>query len=426
MTVTCSLCDAPHELADRGIVRPLVQAVCAQCAANLVIVRRSPGSAVSTARGHPLRAHSSPTRSQKLLGFGAATLLGLFNFAVIVGLAYVSVQQFKNTYDPYEVDESALSGWILKHQGWTDLHLAAARGQAEQVTALLNQGQPLEARNDNKRTPLYEAAKRGRFEVVELLVARGANLEARGKHGYTPLFVATSRGHIAVVQLLLAKGADINTRCDCGSTALHEAVRSGQPEVALLLLEHGADVNAKASGKTALELAEEQEQEEIADLLRQRGGKNLQAAREHLDRGNEFYTQGQLDQALAEYDAALAVDPNNAETLYYRGIALVKKGAYDDALAALERSIQLDPTRLEAYLDVNWILVKRGEWDRNIAHWDGLIALQPDNAQAYYERGGSYFHKGDRQSALRDADTACRLGHEKACRMHAKYGSGGG
>ena len=425
MTVTCSLCDAPQEVADRELVRPLVQAVCAQCAATLVIVRLSPGAGVSTARPHSPRGPSAPTLPQKLLGLGAATLLGLFNFAVIVGLAYFSLQQLKNTYDPYEVDEYVFSSWILKSKGWTDLHLAAARGQAEHVAALLNQGHSVEARNDNKRTPLYEAAKRGRFEVVQLLVERGANLEARGKQGYTPLLTAVGRGHIAVVQLLLAKGASINARCDCGSTALHEAVRSGHAEVAMLLLEHGADVNARASGKTALQLAEEQEQEEIADLLRQRGGKILHAARDHLQRGYEFYTQGQLDQALAEYDAALAVDPNNAETLYYRGVALIKKGAHEDALAALEHSIQLDPTRLEAYLNVDWILAKRGEWDRIIAHWSRLIELQPDNARAYYERGGSYFHKGDRPSAVRDAETACRLGHQEACKAYAQYNSRG-
>jgi len=353
-------------------------------------------------------------------------LLGLFNFAVIVGLAYFSLQQLKNTYDPYEVDEYVFSSWILKSKGWTDLHLAAARGQAEQVTALLNQGQSIAARNHNERTPLYEAAKRGRFEVVQILVERGADLEARGKQGYTPLFTAVGRGHIAVVQLLLAKGANIHARCDCGSTALHEAVRGGQAEVALLLLEHGADVNARANGQTALQFAEEQEQDEIADLLRQRGGKNFQAARDHLERGYEFYTQGQLDQALAEYDAALAVDPSSAETLYYRGVALIKKGAYEEALAALEHSIQLEPTRLDAYVNVGWILAKRGEWDRIIAHWNRLIALQPDNARAYYERGRSYFHKGDRESAMRDAETACRLGHQEACKVYAQYSSRGG
>jgi len=425
MTVTCSLCASPHEVADGELVRPLVQAVCGECAANLVIVRR-PGTGVSPARPYPPRGPSAPTRSQKLVGLGAAALLGLFNLTMIAGLAYLTLQQLKNTYDPYEVDEYAFSQWILKSKGWTDLHLAAARGQAEQVTALLHQGHPIEARNDNKRTPLYEAAKRGRFEVAQLLIERGANLEAKGKHGYTPLFVATGRGHIAVVQLLLAKGANLHARCDCGSTALHEAVRSGQPEVALLLLEHGADVNARASGKTALQLAEEEEQEEIAEMLRQRGGKNFQAAREHLNRGHEFYTQGQLDHALAEYDAALAVDPNNAETLYYRGITLIKKGAHEDALATLERSIQLDPIRLEAYLNVDWILAKRGDWDRIIGHWSRLIALQPDNARAYYERGGSYFHKGDRESALRDADTACRLGYQEACKTYAQYSSRGG
>jgi hypothetical protein len=52
---------------------------------------------------------------------------------------------------------------------------------------------------------------------------------------------------------------------------------------------------------------------------------------------------GKLDNATANYDAALKLDPESAETLYGRGIAKLRKGdktGNDDIVAA--KAIQTD------------------------------------------------------------------------------------
>ena len=77
---------------------------------------------------------------------------------------------------------------------------------------------------------------------------------------------------LEVVKALIDAGADINAGRQW-RTHLGEFVTKGHLEVADLLIRHGADVNTLLDdGKTALDIAIEQENDDDAALLRERGG----------------------------------------------------------------------------------------------------------------------------------------------------------
>ena len=65
------------------------------------------------------------------------------------------------------------------------LAAAAAKGQTEQVRALLDGGADIEAAGKDGRTPLMLAAQHGHQETVRLLLAHGAKTEARDAAGFT-------------------------------------------------------------------------------------------------------------------------------------------------------------------------------------------------------------------------------------------------
>ena len=62
----------------------------------------------------------------------------------------------------------------------------------------------------------------------------------------TPLLRAAEGGYKKIIELLIAKGADVNVKSVVGSTPLDEAIRRKHPELAELLRQHG--------GKTSEEL----------------------------------------------------------------------------------------------------------------------------------------------------------------------------
>ena len=77
--------------------------------------------------------------------------------------------------------------------GWTPLHMAAARGHAEKVKLLITAGADLNQRKDidAHETPLLEAAFMGQPETVKLLLENGADASLRDViNNRTPLETA--------------------------------------------------------------------------------------------------------------------------------------------------------------------------------------------------------------------------------------------
>ena len=82
--------------------------------------------------------------------------------------------------------------------------------------------------------------------------------------------------------LLIRHGADVDGKTERGQTTLQSMIyppsweeRYGDPIAGIeFLLSHGADINALSDdGKTALDIAIEKENDAIAALLRERGGR---------------------------------------------------------------------------------------------------------------------------------------------------------
>ena len=99
------------------------------------------------------------------------------------------------------------------------IHNAAQNGNLNRVKALLNQGVPVNSRNEAGWTPLHDAAYRGHLSVVQELLRRGAHVNPRSISGYTPLHVAALEKHPHVVHALIRAGANPKYRTMIGRSA---------------------------------------------------------------------------------------------------------------------------------------------------------------------------------------------------------------
>jgi ankyrin repeat protein len=154
--------------------------------------------------------------------------------------------------------------------GCTLVHVAAAAGQVQELTLLLERGADPLAVDRAGNTPLFLAVSNGRLEAVRALLDHGAarSLDARGEDGWTPLTRATfaaPRGakkaapeeeRRALIALLIDRGADVNAQDGRGNTVLHMAVITMGPEAVQLLLAHGAERRIRnGQGAEPVELA---------------------------------------------------------------------------------------------------------------------------------------------------------------------------
>src|SRR5215472_4974061 len=69
-----------------------------------------------------------------------------------------------------------------------------------------------------------------------------------------------------------------------------------------------------------------------------------------MNRGNAWYTKGELDRAIADYDLAIAFDPYSAKAHYNRGVAELVQGLLDSAIADFDEAIKLKPGHAPTYL----------------------------------------------------------------------------
>ncbi|MGO9315921.1 MAG: ankyrin repeat domain-containing protein, partial [Syntrophobacteraceae bacterium] len=91
------------------------------------------------------------------------------------------------------------------HAAAVDLLDAVKAGDIAAVRRLLEQGANVNARDENRETPLHHAAYRGKTEVAALLIQKGAKVNARDVYEETPLHHAAYWGKTEVAALLIQK-----------------------------------------------------------------------------------------------------------------------------------------------------------------------------------------------------------------------------
>ncbi|MDD6306592.1 MAG: chitobiase/beta-hexosaminidase C-terminal domain-containing protein [Clostridiales bacterium] len=86
-------------------------------------------------------------------------------------------------------------------------------------------------------------------------------------------------------------------------------------------------------------------------------------------------TEGNYDEALAYYNAALVIQPNDVEARTFMADIYMKQKNYDSALVLYMEIIKLDETNREAYENLITIYEEKGEYD-------SILALSDDVKEA--------------------------------------------
>ncbi|KAL0436822.1 UNVERIFIED_CONTAM: putative E3 ubiquitin-protein ligase XBAT31 [Sesamum radiatum] len=141
------------------------------------------------------------------------------------------------------------------------LHIAAANGQIEILSLLLNRSVKPDMLNRHKQTPLMLAAMHGKISCVKKLIESGANiLMFDSLNGRTCLHYAAYYGHSDCLQAILSAARTsqvsaswgysrfVNIRDSKGATPLHLAARQRRPQCVHILLDNGALVCASTGG----------------------------------------------------------------------------------------------------------------------------------------------------------------------------------
>ena len=123
-------------------------------------------------------------------------------------------------------------------------------------------------------------------------------------------------------------------------------------------------------------------------------------ARVHNNLGNALLQNGQLDEAIAHFQKALEIQPNLAVVHDNLGAVFLKKGQIDEAIARFRRALDIQPGLVEAHYNLGLALFQKGQLDSAIAHFAKVLEIQPDLADAHANLGTVFLQKGQVAEAM--------------------------
>jgi tetratricopeptide (TPR) repeat protein len=134
----------------------------------------------------------------------------------------------------------------------------------------------------------------------------------------------------------------------------------------------------------------------------------------YVARGDEYYDNGDLDKARLDYDAALAINPKDAETLNNRGTVWCRKGDLEKALKDFDAALVVNPEYSDVFYNRGAVWRAKGDIEKALRDYDAALAINPEYAEALNNRGLVWRAKGDIEKALKDFDAALAINPEDA------------
>ena len=120
----------------------------------------------------------------------------------------------------------------------------------------------------------------------------------------------------------------------------------------------------------------------------------------HRARGLLLEITGNYQEAVTEFQIAIAINPNIADLYLALGRAYRANGMDTEAITAFERASTLNPYDPWAPYYISRTYASNGEYTKALQQGEDAIELDPTNTQFYWNMGTQYYRSGDYAKAL--------------------------
>lgn len=141
--------------------------------------------------------------------------------------------------------------------------------------------------------------------------------------------------------------------------------------------------------------------------------KGAELAEVHLWNGKALRERNELDKALEELDAAIALSPS-AQAYSLRGTVHHDKASWEKAIADYTEAIRLDSGNGEAWNNRAWTYYRSGRADKALADADQAVRLLAKEAYVWDTRAHIHARLGNREAAIRDFRAALAIDPKSA------------
>jgi Tfp pilus assembly protein PilF len=126
---------------------------------------------------------------------------------------------------------------------------------------------------------------------------------------------------------------------------------------------------------------------------------NISEAQEVAVHGRNLARSGKTEEALAEFEKALALDPYNAQALYGRGLLYQGEKQHEKAIEDFAAAHGLTPQRAEPLVARAVSYLALDKVKEAVTDLDEAVQADPNSASAWSHRGLAYERLGDKDKA---------------------------
>jgi len=129
----------------------------------------------------------------------------------------------------------------------------------------------------------------------------------------------------------------------------------------------------------------------------------------HRNVGDGLAERGAWPEALAEYNRADALHPDDLPLRSARGVLLEKMGDFPGAGRDFAAALALDPGSALAQNSMGGLLARQKRWTEAQPYFEKAISLDPDLLPGHYNLAVTCYYLGDLDRSLREYGIALRL-----------------
>lgn len=109
-----------------------------------------------------------------------------------------------------------------------------------------------------------------------------------------------------------------------------------------------------------------------------------------VNRGSAYWTIDKMKLAFADFNRAIALDPDNSRAFRERANAFRSDGKLDRALSDATEAVRLNPKDAAAYNIRGNVLSDQREYERAIEDYNQALQLDPQFSMAFRDRGAAF------------------------------------
>jgi tetratricopeptide (TPR) repeat protein len=144
----------------------------------------------------------------------------------------------------------------------------------------------------------------------------------------------------------------------------------------------------------------------------------------HFGLGYLLWTQKNYTEAVSEFHAELANDPDHFQATLYLADAYIQMNQLSEAKPLLERAVKMEPSASLAHLDLGIVYTEEDRKEEALRELTQAASLAPNDVNVHWRLGRLYRSMGRKEEAKAEFDKASTLNKAADEDLYKKIAAG--